>query len=605
MSGLTYGPKPIVDNGLVLHLDPANPISIASSQRVDPIDWVTDMKKSSRVSYATSHVSDTVQDYTPAWENNNGGTMRFETSSTDASDDYGYIDLETPVVGIHSFSINDCYTFDFWWKQDTVTNDDSNSYISGGGQIYGPRNRSIIDISTYNGYKNRHYRYPMTIRISHPHGEENSEIAYSIIFLAKDEKYTNLDREHLFEYFLRSPKLDFNTWNHLCGVFDLGDSLGNGKKAYLYLNGELGSVTGVTSITGSDPFSFDQNGNSYIGASSFDYTPNVAGLRGSGAKGVMGPFKIYNRALTQTEVRQNYESLRHRYDLLPVGSTTVASGQKVWTSDDTWIVPDGVTSISAVCVGGGGGASIGGGGWSGAGGGGGGLSYGNAISVVPRQTLTITVGDGGEGDLSGEAGGDSSIFSEAGNTTVLMAEGGVGGGYRSAGGQGGEGNLGDFADGGGDGGDGGTATQNANFQDAQGGGGGGAGGYSGAGGNGGYGLYNGSPGEYLISPTNGSSGATSSGAAGGGGPSGGDGEGGGGVGIIEKGDTGGSASRNSDGESGSSGTEGTGAGGNYGGGGGGRQSTGTANDGASGAVRIIWGDYFTDSRSYPSNSADA
>ena len=48
----------------------------------------------------------------------------------------------------------------------------------------------------------------------------------------------------------------------------------------------------------------------------------------------------------------------------------------------------------------------------------------------------------------------------------------------------------------------------------------------------------------------------------------------------------------------------TGKGGNYGGGGGGRE-IGNGGDGANGAARIIWGDFFADSRSYPTNSQNA
>ena len=81
MSGLLrYGPKPIVDNGLVFHIDPANPVSAGSTQRDDPINGVTDMNKEGRKYYSTSSVDSSGAgntSYKPAWENNNGGTIKF------------------------------------------------------------------------------------------------------------------------------------------------------------------------------------------------------------------------------------------------------------------------------------------------------------------------------------------------------------------------------------------------------------------------------------------------------------------------------------------------------------------------------------------------
>ena len=40
---------------------------------------------------------------------------------------------------------------------------------------------------------------------------------------------------------------------------------------------------------------------------------NANSLRTNGADGGMGPLKIYNRALTSTEVKQNYTAMKGRY----------------------------------------------------------------------------------------------------------------------------------------------------------------------------------------------------------------------------------------------------------------------------------------------------
>ena len=103
-----------------------------------------------------------------------------------------------------------------------------------------------------------------------------------------------------------------------------------------------------------------------------------------------------------------------------------AEGQQSYTSPGTysWTAPEGVSSVSVVCVGGGAGGDNG---WyetaqrtHGAGGGGG-LGYVNNISVTEGQSYTVVVGYGGTGGSSGLIpedagdGGDSWFLSE---TTV-------------------------------------------------------------------------------------------------------------------------------------------------------------------------------------------
>ena len=258
-----------------------------------------------------------------------------------------------------------------------------------------------------------------------------------------------------------------------------------------------------------------------------------------------------------------------------------------------WTAPAGVTSICVVCVGGGGGGSAYNGQWIGSGGGGGALSYANNITVVPGQTYTVTVGNGGlqrDGSQSpfkivGEDGGDSSF------STLVVAGGGKGG-SRTQGGAGGTVITGT----GGAGGAGGTSTNSTAP------GGGGAGGYSGAGGAGSNSTG--------VSGGNGSGG----GAGGGGNGVGGTytfGQAGAGVGVYGQGNngTGGTGNINgavlpTGGSGGNSyfnynGTPGSGFpqnGGQYGGGGAGAYATGGG--GGDGAVRIIWGA----GRSFPSTN---
>ncbi len=236
------------------------------------------------------------------------------------------------------------------------------------------------------------------------------------------------------------------------------------------------------------------------------------------------------------------------------GAGEVPRGESVYSAPGTfsWTCPDGVTSVSVVCVGGGSGGS------NFSGGGGGALAYKNNFTVTPGNSYTVAVGKGGKGGLPGynppDLSGGQSYFN---STSTVKAAGGYSNAYG--------GNY--TGDGGGNGG-------NGNFSNT-----GGGGGYSGQGG--------------------GSNGA----ASGGSGQKGGYGGGGGGVGLLGTGSTGsGDGSGGSGGESadqsygGSNGGTRSGMGGTHGGGGGGATSQGYGY-GADGAVRIIWPG---DTRQFPS-----
>ena len=111
------------------------------------------------------------------------------------------------------------------------------------------------------------------------------------------------------------------------------------------------------------------------------------------------------------------------------GEKAVLAGEAVFTTPGVyeWTVPAGVTSVSAVAVGGGGSGGVRNNGYA-AGGTGGSLGWKNAIPVTPGETVTITVGAGGTkvdqalGTANGVTGGASSFG------TVLAAPGGSGGG---------------------------------------------------------------------------------------------------------------------------------------------------------------------------------
>src|SRR5210317_1967574 len=102
--------------------------------------------------------------------------------------------------------------------------------------------------------------------------------------------------------------------------------------------------------------------------------------------------------------------------ILASAGNYVPVGEQLYTSAGTYTftVPDGVYSVSIICIGAGAGGGnndldTNGGGAGGAGG----LSYRNDYSVTPSSTLSVTVGASGAGATgsynSGTDGGDSYV----------------------------------------------------------------------------------------------------------------------------------------------------------------------------------------------------
>ena len=167
----------------------------------------------------------------------------------------------------------------------------------------------------------------------------------------------------------------------------------------------------------------------------------------------------------------------------------------IYQSDDTFVVPEGVTSISVRIFGGGGSGYS----FTGGGGGGGHMAHGE-FSVTPGQKIPVTIGLGGYSspNTSGTGGTSSfgTLISAAGGSPGTMNKGGNGG-------SGGGGLIGGDATYGGGGGSG--ALKKGGNGGTYGGGGGGGGGYqeyssgswhtTSAGGGGSGGQYGGSGGS--------------------------------------------------------------------------------------------------------------
>jgi hypothetical protein len=198
-----------------------------------------------------------------------------------------------------------------------------------------------------------------------------------------------------------------------------------------------------------------------------------------------------SRTSTGTYMVSGYfDELSYQGGYLNGGIQYVSTGTFIWTA------PAEVTSVSVVAIGGGGSPGVGTNSIFGGGGGaGGGLGWKNDIPVVPGQTYTVVVGQGGSSpSATSQTGvnGNSGTVSYFISTTTVAGFGGVGGVgtvssasvFTATGGS-------FVGDGGGVGGNGGIpASSGVNATYSVPGGGGGAGGYTGAGGNGGGGQLN-------------------------------------------------------------------------------------------------------------------
>lgn len=226
---------------------------------------------------------------------------------------------------------------------------------------------------------------------------------------------------------------------------------------------------------------------------------------------VLTAFQGNATAVANLKTQASYESIM---GALPVGQVVFDV-----VGTDPFVVPVGVFSVSAVCIGGGGGAHSSSSGGSYAGGGGG-LGYKNNIPVTPGEVLTVTVGAGGlSTGTAAVSNGGSSIIERSDQTVLVAGYGGMGQGDGGVTGWAGEGG-GFFGDGGGIGG-------NGSISGGYGKGGGGAGGYDSV-------FQGGVP----QPGTSGGPGGPGSGAAGGNGNFGGGG-GGGGSGSVDTGGSGG------------------------------------------------------------------
>lgn len=126
------------------------------------------------------------------------------------------------------------------------------------------------------------------------------------------------------------------------------------------------------------------------------------------------------------------------------GSSYAGPAGQAFTSNDIFTIPTGITRLKVTVVGGGGGGGQGYGGGCcislpGVGGGGGGAAIKWLTGLTPGNTLTVTVGGGGAGELSvppytiAQSGGTTSVSSGTQSITTISASGGTRGYINSPG----------------------------------------------------------------------------------------------------------------------------------------------------------------------------
>jgi hypothetical protein len=311
--------------------------------------------------------------------------------------------------------------------------------------------------------------------------------------------------------------LQSNRWYHIAMTKDTTSSISN---CSLYINGVL-DVTSSSSVN-FPTTTEDIRVGVYLDALTYS---NIN----------VGNIQVYDTALTQGQISQNYGAFSNRYEYFGAfaqggtESTVTQNGvtYRVHTflsSANLTITESGSVEVLVVA----GGAS--GGGSTAGGGGAGGLIYDNSYYVNAGQTITVTVGAGGAGVLQQNVGNDgsNSVFGD------ITSTGGGGGGMTNGssgaiGRNGGSGGGGSWYSGlnfrtpgsgiagqGYNGGDGGTGDQNSYPS----GGGGGAGGKGGdatntKSGNGGIGQPYGLTGSTVYYAGGGGGGSISNGGNGG------------------------------------------------------------------------------------------
>jgi hypothetical protein len=194
----------------------------------------------------------------PTYGSSNKGIITF-----DGTNDYATI---PDVTGVTDFAITDNYTVDFSVYLNSTQNDTSNS----DNDVIEKWSGGVGSIG-----------YPYTFRYIRA-----SNALQCNVYNATTVQTTSIT-------------ISSNNWWHICGVFNWSSSL-------LTLYGNGGQIISSRALT--------LTGN--ITNTSALYLMRRGGVSSSNyATGSLSALKIYNRALTAAEVKQNFEATRGRYGI--------------------------------------------------------------------------------------------------------------------------------------------------------------------------------------------------------------------------------------------------------------------------------------------------
>ena len=245
---ITYNTK-IVREGLVLHLDAANPKSYPGSGTV----W-NDLSGNNNNGTLVNGVG-----YSP----DNKGAMVF-----DGVNDYVTVDYPALALSIPSMTV------ELWIKTTTTTS----LSIFGSSNNLSP-NPIIFAINLNRGLGTR----------------DTNSIGYTGVYIR------DTANRYLTGY-VNSPLYDGN-WH--CFVWRIVNSAANAHEVFFDGNKQNLINTDVTSPSSFTNFEFPIGINSFHGRGTFN----------AGPLSTYGGTKIYNRALSASEIQQNFEANRGRYNI--------------------------------------------------------------------------------------------------------------------------------------------------------------------------------------------------------------------------------------------------------------------------------------------------
>ena len=227
--------------------------------------------------------------------------------------------------------------------------------------------------------------------------------------------------------------------------------LSTGTYMYLYVNGAKSNLIKATGTVGTLENGTDLNYSASISGLSIatsakfsvgNYANSNASILDEYLKGKISLVKIYNRALSYSEILINYNSVKNKYSLSEIvgsgGNSIITSGDyktHIFTTIGTAsftlasVGSEDAIAVEYLIVGGGGGGGMD----MGGGGGGGGVISGTTYVMSP-YTATVIVGAGGLGAPAAGTSGQPnshqySINAKKGDNSVFATFTAIGGGY--------------------------------------------------------------------------------------------------------------------------------------------------------------------------------